>query len=512
MFRSEFNPSAYLEFLLNGTDGSGARTVNSEMTPHTPSPTQLEADAAHILTQLANRIIRETAGEEGAVPSLPPPPSHTTRMDLVLANPWSILQSLLFSLHSLVWALVQQGRVDLARYYINHGLLASSQYALRHWYVGAGMGVWVWMWVNTLMICFLPAHWCRLCQFLLHLIHLKQLCGEFDDNQCHLSTVSQLLHLHSKKEVLDHEGSRHMHGLDHSPDVSSRSLVGQYTRLYTQWCLNKGVPEKADKMIGQFEAPGSKNIDERRVQCVWKDILTLLKRVSSPCVGHVSGSSEKHTESPLQLAESSCSKTVRTGKKQVTHTSASLCTTKELSCLLALSRCDLYLASQAWDQLVAFADAALQQDAASCTPALAAQFHFAQGVGLFHQQQQNHPPSVTSTKKTSAPKTQRTRKKKGVVGAGRVQASPTLSTPPAIEPHVVAFLKAHALCSTEIPAVLMREVCRWLSACVIDDTGRLPALFLTQSSGVSVYHRLVGKSHSTVDQNVNTGVSGLALG
>lgn len=135
--RSEFNPREYLEYLLGGADGTATPAVHGGVAPHTPRPSQLEADAVHILTQLADRVIQETTGEEGAV-LLPP---SVTSKDLALANPWSILQSLLFSLHSLVGDLVQQGRVDLARYYIKHGLLTSSQYSLRHWYVCTCMWV-----------------------------------------------------------------------------------------------------------------------------------------------------------------------------------------------------------------------------------------------------------------------------------------------------------------------------------------------------------------------------------
>ena len=129
--RSEFNPNEYLEHLLGGTGGTATLAERGGVAPHTPSPSQLEADAVHILTQLADRVVQDASSEEGAVPS---PPSVTSK-DLALANPWSVLQSLLLSLHSLVGDLVQQGRVELALYYINHGLLTSSQYALRHWYV-----------------------------------------------------------------------------------------------------------------------------------------------------------------------------------------------------------------------------------------------------------------------------------------------------------------------------------------------------------------------------------------
>ena len=353
----------------------------------------------------------------------------------------------------------------------------------------------------------------RFCQFLLHLIHLKQLCGEFDDSQCHLNTLSQLLRLRSSKDPLDHEaeGTRDASDLNPFPDVSSRSLVAQYVCLYTQWCLSEGVPEKADRMIGQFETPGPKSAEEAKVQRIWKDILTLLERAGGPCAGI---SSVAQTGSPpLRPAAPSCSKTARSRKKhREPLPSTPLCTTKELSRVLALSRCDLHLALHTWDQLVVFADAALQQDTSTCTPCVAAQIHFAQGVGLFHQQQQRSRSTVASIKKTP-PKSQRAKKKKkkGGVGAGRMQTSPSSSAPPAVESHVEAFLRAHALCSTEMPAVLMREVCRWLSACTTDDTGRLPALFLAQSGGVSVYHRLVGRCLSSEDQNVSTGVSGPVL-
>ena len=137
--RSEFNPREYLEYLLGGADGTATPAVHGGVAPHTPRPSQLEADAVHILTQLADRVIQETTGEEGAV-LLPP---SVTSKDLALATPWSILHSLLFSLHSLVGDLVQQGRVDLARYYIKHGLLTSSQYSLRHWYIHAHACGWV---------------------------------------------------------------------------------------------------------------------------------------------------------------------------------------------------------------------------------------------------------------------------------------------------------------------------------------------------------------------------------
>lgn len=152
--RSEFSPSEYLEYLLSGTDETATL---AGVAHHTPGPSQLEADAVHILTQLADKVIQETT-EEGAVPS----PPNVTSKDLALANPWSILQSLLFSLHSLVGALIQQGRVDLARYYINHGLLTSSQYALRHWCVCGGvyfsvsvcLGVHIYVYVLAHRSCF----------------------------------------------------------------------------------------------------------------------------------------------------------------------------------------------------------------------------------------------------------------------------------------------------------------------------------------------------------------------
>ena len=143
-FRSEFNPGEYLEYLLSGTDETATPAVWGGVAQNTPSPSQLEADAVHILTQLADRVIHDTNGkEEVTAPSLP----SVTSKDIALVNPWSILQSLLFALHSRVGALVQQGRVDLARYYINHGLLTSSQYALRHWYVRmCGWGDWSERW------------------------------------------------------------------------------------------------------------------------------------------------------------------------------------------------------------------------------------------------------------------------------------------------------------------------------------------------------------------------------
>lgn len=355
----------------------------------------------------------------------------------------------------------------------------------------------------------------RFCQFLLHLIYLKQLCGEFDDSQCHLNTVSQLLHLHSSEDSIPSEAGELQESCDlnHLPDLSSTSLVAQYVRLYTQWCLNEGTLEKADKMIGQFESPGPMSAEETKVQSVWKNILNLLEMGVNPCTGHARTSSVTQMASlPLCPEVLSCSKAVTCGQKHRPLPSVSLCTTKELSRLLSLSRCDLHMALQAWDQLVVLAEAALQHNTATPTPHVASQIHFAWGVGLYHQQQQSCHSTVVSTKKTPATKSQRMKKKKkSGMSAGRVPASPSPSTSPAAAPHVAAFLRAHALCSTEMPAVLMREVCRWLSACVTDDTGRLPALFLAQSCGVSVYHRLVGKCHSSEDQNVSTGVSGPVL-
>ena len=360
---------------------------------------------------------------------------------------------------------------------------------------------------STLMMYFFAVCVCRFCQFLLHLIHLKQLCGEFDDSRCHLNTVSQLLHLHSSKGPMCHEADDLQGACDLSrlPDMPSRSLAAQYVRLYTQWCLSEGAPGRADKMISQFESPGPMSDGESSVQCIWKDILTVLER-------HANIPSVAQTGPPPSRPEDpSCSRPARSRKKQRPLPSTSLCTSKTLSQLLALSRCDLHLALHAWDQLVLFADAALQPDMALSTSCVAAQIHFAQGVGLFHQHQhQSCHSSVVNTKETPAPKSQRMKKKKGGVGVGRTQPSPSPSAP-ALESHVAAFLRAHALCSTEAPAVLMREVCRWLAACVTDDTGRLPALFLAQSCGVSAYHRLVGKCHSSEDQNVNTGVSGPVL-
>ena len=271
--------------------------------------------------------------------------------------------------------------------------------------------------------------------------------------------------------------------------------------------------EKADKMIGQFESLGPMNAEETKVQSVWKDILNLLERGGSPCIGHARTSSVTQMASPSLCPEVlSCSKAVTSGQKHRPLPSVSLCTTKELSRFLFLSRCDLHMALQAWDQLVVLAEAAPWQNTATPTPHVAAQIHFARGVGLYHQQQQSCRSTVVSTKKTPAAKSQRMKKKKkSGVGSGRMQASPSSSTPRAAEPHVAAFLRAHALCSTEMPAVLTREVCQWLSACVTDDTGKLPALFLAQSCGVAVYHRLVGKCHSSEDQNVSTGVSGPVL-
>jgi len=368
--------------------------------------------------------------------------------------------------------------------------------------------------VCTITIFLFTTCVCRFCQFLLHLIYLKQLCGEFDDSQCHLNTVSQLLHLHSSEDSIP-SVAEELQGscdLNHLPDVSSTSLVAQYVHLYTQWCLNEGMLEKADKMIGQFESPGPMNAEETKVQSVWKDILNLLERGGGPCIGHARTSSVTQMTSTSFCPEVlSCSKAVTSGQKHRPLPSVSLCTTKELSRFLSLSRCDLHMALQAWDQLVVLAKAARQQNTTTPTPHVAAQLHFALGVGLYHQQQQSCRSTVVSTKKTPAAKSQRMKKKKSGVGAGRAQASSSPSTPRAAQPHVAAFLGAHALCSTEMPAVLTRDICQWLSACVTDDTGRLPALFLAQSCGVSVYHRLVGKCHSSEDQNVSTGVSGPVL-